>query len=353
MSTSTYDRMAHLPLTIEGYSLEELSFPVTRGFTRVTTTVHLRGAGHVGSGEDVIYEEGDQRLHLDAGPMHALEGSHTLDGFSRLLDGIDLFPGGPPEREASRHYRRWAYESAALDLALRQAELSLADALGRTAAPVNFVVSMSLGSPASIEPVRRWLDRDPDLRFKLDPDETWTTEITAGLRATGAVDAIDLKGLYVGTVVDLAPDPALYGRLAGELPNVWIEDPYLDDATRAALAGHEDRITWDANLESLADLVALDRAPKAVNIKPSRFGTVRELMAVYDHLEAAGIAAYGGGQFELGVGRGHIQYLASLFHPDTPNDVAPGGYNLVTPPRGLPGRPLPVAAAPTGFRWES
>ena len=34
------------------------------------------------------------------------------------------------------------------------------------------------------------------------------------------------------------------------------------------------------------------------------------------------------GQFELGVGRGQIEYLASLFHSDSPNDVAPTGYNL-------------------------
>jgi hypothetical protein len=60
---------------------------------------------------------------------------------------------------------------------------------------------------------------------------------------------------------------------------------------------------------------------------------------------------YGGGQFELGVGRGHIQYLASIFHPDTPNDVAPGGYNDVEPVDGLPASPLPVQAHETGFRW--
>jgi hypothetical protein len=62
---------------------------------------------------------------------------------------------------------------------------------------------------------------------------------------------------------------------------------------------------------------------------------------------------YGGGQFELGPGRGHIQYLASLFHPDAPNDVAPGGYNEREPQAGLPVSPLGPAAAPTGFRWEA
>ena len=43
---------------------------------------------------------------------------------------------------------------------------------------------------------------------------------------------------------------------------------------------------------------------------------------------------YGGGQFELGPGRGQIQLLASIFHPDTPNDVAPGGYNVPDRPPG-------------------
>ena len=67
--------------------------------------------------------------------------------------------------------------------------------------------------------------------------------------------------------------------------------------------------------------------PKTVNVKPSRFGPIGNLFATYDYCEERGIGAYGGGQTELGQGRGQIQYLASIFHPDTPNDVAPGGYN--------------------------
>ena len=48
---------------------------------------------------------------------------------------------------------------------------------------------------------------------------------------------------------------------------------------------------------------------------------------------------YGGGQFELGPGRGQIQYLASLFSADSPNDVAPSGYNDPVPRPGLPVEP--------------
>lgn len=347
---STYAKVADLPLVIEDYTLEALEFDVGH-FTRVSTIVGLRGAGHVGQGEDVIYEEEDQRAQLDLGPVLPLAGEWTLDSFSAHLEELDLFPAGAPVRPPSRHYRRWAIESAALDLALRQAGLSLADALERTPAPLTFVVSMNLGVPATTEPIERWLARDPGLRFKLDPDVTWTAELAAALRSTGAVRTIDLKGFYVGTVVDLAPDPVLYGMLARELPEAWIEDARVDEHTRPALEDHLDRLTWDAPLESLADITGLEREPRCINIKPSRFGTVRELFAVYDHVAERGIQAYGGGQFELGPGRGQIQYLASLFHPDTPNDVAPVGYNHPVPPAMLPSSPLAPAHEPIGFRW--
>ena len=65
------------------------------------------------------------------------------------------------------------------------------------------------------------------------------------------------------------------------------------------------------------------------------------------------MALYGGGQFELGVGRGQIQALASLFYADSANDVAPGGYNAPAPVEGLPRSPLEPPARPDGFSWES
>jgi hypothetical protein len=57
---------------------------------------------------------------------------------------------------------------------------------------------------------------------------------------------------------------------------------------------------------------------------------------------------YGGGQFELGVGRPQIQRLASVFYPDGPNDVAPSEYNAGGPRPGLPQSPLPAPSGP-GF----
>ncbi len=128
----------------------------------------------------------------------------------------------------------------------------------------------------------------------------------------------------------------------------WLEDPALTPETEAVLEPHHDRVTWDAVIHSVADIEALRWPPRTVNVKPSRFGSVERLFAAYEHCAAHGIGAYGGGQFELGVGRDQIQLLASLFHPGTPNDVAPGGFN-VDPQPGLPSSPLDVVARPTGF----
>jgi hypothetical protein len=97
--------------------------------------------------------------------------------------------------------------------------------------------------------------------------------------------------------------------------------------------------------------VGLHFPPLTLNFKPSRFGSVRRLFEAYDYCEEHTIGMYGGGQFELGPGRGQIQYLASLFHPDAPNDVAPAPYNA-KPAGGLPTSPLPPAPSETGFRWE-
>ena len=348
---STYAQIADLPLTIQSHELERLEHPVSSEFTRVTTIVHLHAAGEEGLGEDVIYSGEDHERFRDAGAKLPLAGEWTLDSFSQYLDGLELFPE-PPEMEAFHEYRRWAFESAALDLALRQAGRSLADAAGRTARPVRFVISMRLGwEESSLEPVQRLLEVHPGTRFKLDPVPDWTPGLVAELAALGLVDTLDLKGQYKGTVVDNPPDPALYRLVAEGFPDAWIEDPALTDETEPVLEPHRDRITWDAPIHSVADIEGLPFPPRTINIKPSRFGSLRRLFDAYDYCAERGIAMYGGGQFELGVGRGQIQYLASLFHPETPNDVAPGGYNVAPLDPALPESPLAPAATPTGFRW--
>ena len=116
------------------------------------------------------------------------------------------------------------------------------------------------------------------------------------------------------------------------------------------LEPHRARLTWDFPIHSVADVEALEFRPECLNSKPSRFGSVERLFDFYDHCEQRGIEVYGGGQFELGPGRGQIQHLASLFHADAPNDVAPKEYNEGGPRPGLPQSPLPPASREPGFR---
>jgi len=349
---TTYERIAGLPLEIDSYELVSLEEDVSSGFTRRTTVVHLRGGGEEGVGEDVTYSRDEQILFEDSGSALELVGEHTIDTFSGRIGEIDLFPTGAPEADAWRRYRRWAFESAALDLALRQSGRSLADALGRSPGRVCFVVSKRLPSPPTVDPLRRLLASYPGTRLKLDPTSEWTAAVVEELSVLDAVDIVDLKAAYRGTAVDQPTDPALYARVAEGFPTAIIEDPDVDDPeARAVLEPYRDRISWDAIIHSVADVEALPFPPKTLNVKPSRFGSLSALFATYDYCERRSIQMYGGGQFELGPGRGQIQYLASLFHPDGPNDVAPKGYNAPEPAAGLETSPLAPAITPTGFCW--
>jgi hypothetical protein len=326
---STYDAVKNLPLEIDGYDLEPLEQEVARGFTLRRTVVVLRGGGEEGRGEEVDYNPVIQQDFQARREELALAGEHTLDSFSLLQSG-------------QTEYRRWALESAALDLALRQAGIPLGEAIGRTPKPLRFVVSTRVTN------VLRWLELYPGVRFKLDPSRDWTDELVAQLSDAGVVDTVDFKGIYRGDF-GMPPDPELYTRITAAFPDAWIEDPALTPDTSRVLDPHRERITWDAGIHEWSDVEALPFTPRCLNSKPSRFGSVRRLFDFYDACEREGIALYGGGQFELGVGRSQIQLLASLFHADAPNDVAPSGYNATEPVAGLPASPLELTAQ-AGFR---
>ena len=353
--SAAWEELAGLPLEVEGYELTGHDREYG-SFTRPSTVIHIRGGGHEGIGEDVVYDVLDHVAHRDRGPTHDFTGVTTLGEFCALVGELDLFEVAEPGMPASRHYRRWAFESAALDLALRQSGLPLHEALGRDPVPLTFVCSTRLTSfgdegSSSTEPIRKRLDKYPGLAFKLDPENDWTPELIEEIREIAEVRVLDLKGHYRGTPVDVETDPELYRQAADAFPEAYLEDPDVNDETRPLLEPIADRVTWDAPLHSLADITGLEWKPKAINSKPSRFGSLEELLAIYEYCDREGIAIYGGGQGEVEVGRGQIQYLASLFHPHTPNDTAPSGYNDPAVPSGLPTPPMDPVPSATGFRW--
>jgi hypothetical protein len=330
---STYDLFSGLPVTVERYELEGLQHDVSSAFVRRTTVIHLHGGGHEGLGEDVIYDADDQLRFQGEGPVLDLAGEHTLDSLSQRFEGI-------------QDLRRWGFESAALDLALRQNGLVLHEVLGREPRPVMFVVSTSLPDGTAER-----LHSLAGMRFKLDPEASWHEDLVAELAGLDAVDVVDFKEAYEWRAHERTPPPSLYRLVVDALPEALIEDPDVTGEKGEILEPHRDRITWDAPIHSVADVDALPFPPKILNSKPSRFGSVKRLFEFYDTCAERGISLYGGGQFELGPGRGHIQYLASLYHPNAPNDVAPKEYNQVPTPVGLPRSPLPPSPDSIGFRW--
>ena len=82
----TYARVAELPLVIERCELQPMVRDTSSGFTKVSIVVRLSGAGHVGEGEDITWDQIDQIELLRAdGKLSWLHGTRTFDEFSQLL----------------------------------------------------------------------------------------------------------------------------------------------------------------------------------------------------------------------------------------------------------------------------
>ncbi|UIP00930.1 hypothetical protein Hbl1158_06110 [Halobaculum sp. CBA1158] len=357
-----YRAIADLPLTVESVGLRRRARDTSSGFERVSTTVRLRGEGELGRGEDVTYDapdhdalfadpERDPRTPADGlGFEAALSGEWTFREFSSHLDEVDLFPAGEPERKTGYPYRRWAVESAAMDLALRQSDTDLASILDRGRDPVSFAASTRLGDPPTADRVTGIAERVPGIGFKLDPTDDWTDAVVEDL-PTEQVRVLDLKGLYEGTEVDQEPDAEFYEWVLESFPNAVIEDPAITDETRHVFEGEEHRVSWDYPITGVESVEDLPWEPEWLNVKPSRFGTLESLSDTLEWARERDVTLYGGGQFELGVGRDQLHALASVFYPDAPNDIAPGAFNDPEVPDRLPATPLAPSAAPRGFEF--
>lgn len=327
-----------LPITIESSSFTVL---VPNGPTAMedfsTTLLRLAGRGEEGLGEQVGMTPTQAGLRQSDFPV-AGEWP-TLADFVAHLDTIDMWPQ-PPEYELERHWRRWTFESAALDLALRQAGTALSEVLGRAPRPLTFVNSFGLGDPPDAGKVAARRALQPTVGFKLDVAPSWTQEIMDRIASVAGVATIDFKGQYDLEVEDEDALRAMYERTVATFTEAFLEDPHDRPWMRELLEPVVDRVSYDAPITSVESIAQTAITPRIVNVKPCRVGRLEELSRLYAHCDAEGIRMYNGGMGELGVGRGQAQLLAALFHPDAPNDIAPSDYNLLQPPPDLPGSPL-------------
>lgn len=345
-----YEKLKELTLNVEEVELERREKQVSEDFNRVTTTIKLKGPENTGFGEDVIWDaEEHDKLQENIEEIDLTEG-HTLEDFSERLSLQDLFFGEEPSREDYRNYRTWAFESAALDLALKQKGISLAESLSRRYSEVNFVASPGLGNPPSMKPVEKIWEQ-AEVGLKLDATDEWSEELIVKLSESGKIRIVDLKGHYEDEDVRQEADPELYRKVVDKFPKALIEDPVLNDETRSIFEGEENRVTWDEPITSVGSIKSLPFEPEKINIKPSRFGSIRKLLDAIEYCINHDIEMYGGGQFELGKGREHIHAIASIFYPKSDNDIAPRNYNDENP-EDLTPPPLKPEQGLEGLNWS-
>src|SRR4029453_19540871 len=98
---SYWEPLNSLDGEIDEFATERASVEVSSQFTRVTTTVVLRGAGQEGRGEDVTYTPEDHEWF----PRLEPPGKTTLGELSGLLAAPRVFEGDPAKAAAADHSR--------------------------------------------------------------------------------------------------------------------------------------------------------------------------------------------------------------------------------------------------------
>ena len=140
---------------------------------------------------------------------------------------------------------------APLDLALRQAGLSLAAALGRTPAPVRFVVSRRLPKPPTVEPLRAILRVFPDTRFKLDPTSDWT-ERPSRSWPSSTPSRCSISRVRIADRRRPATRPSsIPARSRGASRRRARRPRSRRAGDGGGLASHHERISWDAVIHSV------------------------------------------------------------------------------------------------------
>ena len=180
-SMSLWDSVAGLQVKVDGYTLERRESSTPSGWTRVTTTVVARGRrrDRRGGGRHLRGRAARRRARAEL----MLAGTWSLEDFSHRLDEFE---------ELAEGFRRWAFESAVLDLALRQNELGLGEALGRQerAGPLRRLDTRRSRALA------RGRAR---ARVQARRREGLGSRLLRGLRELDRVRVVDLKAYYRGT----------------------------------------------------------------------------------------------------------------------------------------------------------
>ena len=352
---SPWERVADLPLDVEGYALEGAGARRLERLHPVSTVIRLRGGGEEGVGEDVTYDARRPRRLQDAGPTLALAGrAHARVVLRAASAALDLFPARRRCATSRALYRRWAFESAALDLALRQAGRSLPRRSGASRGRCASWSRCGSASRATIEP-RAPAARRATRRCASSSTRRTRWDDDAGRRARAPParsTRSTSRATTTGTIVDSRADPTLYRRVAEGFPDAWIEDPDLDAGDRrgaraAPRPHHLGRPDPLGRRHRGAAVPAADGQRQAVALRqPAR--AVRRLRLLRRATASAPTAAASSSSARAAA-RSSTSPRCST--PTRRTTSPPAATTTPTRPTACPSSPLPPEPAATGFRW--
>ncbi len=287
--------LAALPVQVAHAHVTQIAVPLPDypGEPRPSSTVELSGAGVTGYGENVAFYA----------PEHVAFAEHVAAWHRDLKNPDALTVENALAGSVLSSYERAALEAALIDLALRQAELSLYDLTGVPEAQLRFVASLNGGSDP-ISAIARLRDAGFTGDLKLDLDESWSEHTLRELGRDPSLAILDFKSR--GSV-------EFAYRVAHAIPHALLEDA-PENAEIAAF-----RRSRDASLALAEDAAVAIARGESVNLKAPRMGSVLELLRALEHAPGR---AYFGGMFEVGVGREQARQLAAVYCASAPNDLA-------------------------------
>ncbi len=263
----------------------------------------LHGAGLSGSGENVAWTEAAHADDANALRIYAQTLCPITASVAQLVD--DLGNRFSP-------YARFAFESALVDLALKQQGHSLVSVdRVNLSLPKRVSLRYRVSFAACPDPValmqrlERYYERP---HFKVDVHPQWSAQVVAQLGASRLVSTLDFKAQAMGT--------AFVQRLRVHVPDAIFED--VADAPYPS-----GPLAWDKCILSPNDIDARVAPGVMFNLKGPRLGGLFALLAAIDRCQQHDAPFYMGGMFELGAGRRQAQQLAALMCADAPNDLAP------------------------------
>ena len=170
------------------------------------------------------------------GPVLPLAGEWTLESFCDHLAELDQWPVAAGW-DMARRWRNWAFESAALDLALNQAGRALHEAIGRTPPPGAVRQLARPRRPAHLRPdPRAGSSATRACASSSTPPPAWTPALIDEVGGTGAVEIVDFKGHYGLDFGELPALLAMYERVIAAFPDALLEDAHDLPEVAALLA---------------------------------------------------------------------------------------------------------------------